>query len=106
MGNTSRSNKRGLLVVLGSVTLIVVLIIVSKSPATFLSWFLSILAAFSLLLLFIFVLVLVVVVIGAVLRRYRERQRQETDDEPLEQQLPRHPRRARRRQRHHQPPDE
>src|SRR5438876_11267488 len=99
MNDTSRSNKCGLLVALGSVTLIVVLIIVSKSPATFLSWFLTILVAFSLLLLFAFVFALVVVVLGAVLRRYRERQRQETDEEPLEQQLPRHPRRTRRRQR-------
>ena len=106
MNDTSRSNKCGLLVALGSVTLIVVLIIVSKSPATFLSWFLSILVAFSLLLLFAFVFALVVVVLGAVLRRYRERQRQETDDEPLEQQLPRHPGRAHRRQRQHRPTDE
>src|SRR5437868_15179773 len=106
MGNTSRSKKRGLLVALGSVTLIVLLIIVSKSPATFLSWFLSILVAFSLLLLFVLVFALIVVVLGAVLRRYRERQRQETDEQPLEQQLPRHPGRAHRRQRQHRPTDE
>src|SRR5438132_8179876 len=104
MDDTSRSNKRRLLVLLGIV--IVVLIIVSKSPATFLSWFLTILVAFSLLLLFAFVFALVVVVIGAVLRRYRERQLQETDEERLEQQLPRHPGRAHRRQRQHRPPDE
>ena len=106
MDDTSRSNKRRLLVLLGIVIVIVVLIIVSKSPATFLSWFLTILVAFSLLLLFAFVFALVVVVIGAVLRRYRERQLQETDEERLEQQLPRHPGRAHRRQRQHRPPDE
>ena len=86
MDDTSGFNKRGRLIGLGIVALLVVLIIVSGSPARFLNWILSLLAAFSLVLLFLFVFALVVVVISAVLHRYIERRRQET--ELPDQQLP------------------
>ena len=107
MEDTNRPNQRGLLVLLGVVALFVVLIVVSGSPAGFLNWFLSILAAFSLLLLFAFVFALVLVVIAAVLHRYMEKRRQNSDDELHDQQS--HLRRAQyfpRRQRQRQPTDE
>src|SRR5437588_2214374 len=88
MNDTNRPGQRRLLLLLGVVALFVVLIVVSGSPARFLNWVLSILAAFSLLLLFAFVFALVLVVIGAVLRRYVERRRQEPDDEPRDRQSP------------------
>lgn len=88
MNDTSGSKKRGWLLALSVVALMVILILVSKSPATFLNWFFSILAAFSGLLLFVLVFALVLVVIAAILRRYREKQRQETHDEPPDQRLP------------------
>ena len=86
MDDTNRPGQRGLLVLLGVLALFVVLIVVSGSPARFLNWVLSILAAFSLLLLFAFVFALVLVVVAAVLRRYVEKRRQESDDEPPDRQ--------------------
>ena len=110
MDDTNRPSQRELLVLLGVVALFVVLIVVSGSPARFLNWVLSILAAFSLLLLFAFVFALVLVVVAAVLHRYMEKRRQESDDESPDQQSPQpRIRRAQyfpRRQRQHQPTDE
>ncbi len=110
MDDTNRPSQRGLLVLLGVVALFVVLIVVSGSPARFLNWVLSILAAFSLLLLFAFVFVLVLVVVAAVLHRYMEKRRQESDDELPDQQSPQPRMRGaqyfHRRQRHHRPTDE
>ncbi|TMC23912.1 MAG: hypothetical protein E6J33_01765 [Chloroflexi bacterium] len=110
MDDTNRPGQRGLLVLLGVVALFVVLIVVSGSPARFLNWVFSILAAFSLLLLFAFVFALVLVVVAAVLRRYVERRRQEPDDEPRDRQSPQPRMRGaqyfHRRQRHHRPADE
>ncbi len=110
MDDTSGLNRYRLLVVVSIVTLIVILILVSRSPATFLNWFVSILAAFSLLLLFVFVFALVFVVIGAVLHQYIKKRHQETDDEsPDQQSLQPRIRRVQyfpRRERHHQPTDE
>ncbi len=110
MDDTNRPSQRGLLVLLGVVALFVVLIVVSGSPARFLNWVLSILAAFSLLLLFAFVFVLVLVVVAAVLHRYMEKRRQESDDELADQQSPQLRMRGaqyfHRRQRHHRPADE
>src|SRR5438270_6416497 len=110
MDDTNRPSQRGLLVLLGVVALFVVLIVVSGSPARFLNWFVSILAAFSLLLLFAFVFALVLVVVAAVLRRYVERRRQEPDDEPRDRQSPQPRMRGaqyfHRRQRHHRSDDE
>jgi len=97
-------------VLLGVVALFVVLIVVSGSPARFLNWVFSILAAFSLLLLFAFVFALVLVVVAAVLRRYMEKRRQEFDDElPVQQSPQPRIRRAQyfhRRQRHDRQDDE
>ena len=110
MDDTNRPSQRGLLVLLGVVALFVVLIVVSGSPARFLNWVLSILAAFSLLLLFAFVFALVLVVVAAVLHRYMEKRRQESDDGSPDQQSPQPRIRGaqyfHRRQRHHRPADE
>ncbi len=110
MDDTNRPGQRGLLVLLGVVALFVVLIVVSGSPATFLNWVLSILAAFSLLLLFAFVFALVLVVVAAVLHRYMEKRRQESEDEPPDRQSPQPRMRGaqyfHRRQRHHRSDDE
>ena len=110
MDDTSGPGQRRFLVILGVVALVVILIIVSGSPARFLNWFVSILAAFSLLLLFVLVFAVVLVVIAAVLHRYIKKRRQEFDDEPPVQQTSRpRIRRAQyfpRRQRHQQPSGE
>ena len=110
MDDTSGPSQRRLLVLLSVVALFVVLIVVFGSPARFLNWVLSILAAFSLLLLFAFVFALVLVVVAAVLHRYMEKRRQESDDEPPDRQSPQPRIRGapyfHRRQRQHRSDDE
>jgi membrane protein implicated in regulation of membrane protease activity len=107
MEDTSGPGQRGLLALLSIVTLIVVLIIVSGSPERFLNWFLSLLAALTILLLFVFVFALVLVVIAAILRRYIEKRRQAFDDELHDQQSDvRRTQYIRRRQQNHRAPEE